>query len=385
MVSISRTYAPNDFTVHLSKEDAESIQAYQDSLEGRVDPVRLHPRREQELPPHDPAEDPLRDRGDLALRGVRRHREADRRRRPPREGRPAGHLGPDPHLPHRGGRRAAWTRARPPSPPTRPSATGWRGRSSRSSSTTRSFPLGGARPVDRRPLAGERHRRQRPERVEEARADLARRQRLRRRGPRLDQRHPPRRRPHRPRAHRGRRRADLRPDDRPLCPPHRLSGGEGREARRAGGARPMLELQVPLLAAKALALAAALRLYLRRGAPGHRGPAQDPRRRALRARPGARRARRLRAGGPRQLRAGEPRARRRGLGHPGPADPVRAQRTARRAWGAPRRAASSSRATTTPRGATPSSPATGVCSTSRIWARPTGPSSTGARPSAPRR
>lgn len=32
MVSISRTYAPNDFTIHLSKEDAESIRAYQDSL-----------------------------------------------------------------------------------------------------------------------------------------------------------------------------------------------------------------------------------------------------------------------------------------------------------------------------------------------------------------
>jgi predicted component of type VI protein secretion system len=32
MVSISRTYAPNDFTVHLSEEDMESIQAYQDSL-----------------------------------------------------------------------------------------------------------------------------------------------------------------------------------------------------------------------------------------------------------------------------------------------------------------------------------------------------------------
>jgi hypothetical protein len=32
MVSISRTYAPNDFTVHLSKEDTESIQAYQASL-----------------------------------------------------------------------------------------------------------------------------------------------------------------------------------------------------------------------------------------------------------------------------------------------------------------------------------------------------------------
>jgi hypothetical protein len=32
MVSISRTYAPNDFTVHLSKEDTEAIQAYQDAL-----------------------------------------------------------------------------------------------------------------------------------------------------------------------------------------------------------------------------------------------------------------------------------------------------------------------------------------------------------------
>jgi hypothetical protein len=32
MVSISRTYAPNDFTVHLSKEDSESMRAYQASL-----------------------------------------------------------------------------------------------------------------------------------------------------------------------------------------------------------------------------------------------------------------------------------------------------------------------------------------------------------------
>ena len=32
MVSISRTYAPNDFTVHLSKEDTEAIQAYRDAL-----------------------------------------------------------------------------------------------------------------------------------------------------------------------------------------------------------------------------------------------------------------------------------------------------------------------------------------------------------------
>ena len=36
MVSISRTYAPNNFTVHLSKEDSESIQAYQDSLKDEL-------------------------------------------------------------------------------------------------------------------------------------------------------------------------------------------------------------------------------------------------------------------------------------------------------------------------------------------------------------
>ena len=36
MVSISRTYAPNDFTVHLSKEDSESIQAYQASLKDEL-------------------------------------------------------------------------------------------------------------------------------------------------------------------------------------------------------------------------------------------------------------------------------------------------------------------------------------------------------------
>ncbi|HLM77368.1 MAG TPA: DUF3662 and FHA domain-containing protein [Rubrobacteraceae bacterium] len=32
MISVSRTYAPNDFTVHLSKADTESIQAYQSAL-----------------------------------------------------------------------------------------------------------------------------------------------------------------------------------------------------------------------------------------------------------------------------------------------------------------------------------------------------------------
>jgi hypothetical protein len=36
MVSISRTYAPNDFTVHLSKEDTESIRAYQASLQDEL-------------------------------------------------------------------------------------------------------------------------------------------------------------------------------------------------------------------------------------------------------------------------------------------------------------------------------------------------------------
>ena len=32
MVSVSRTYAPNYFTIHLSKDDTESIQAYQSAL-----------------------------------------------------------------------------------------------------------------------------------------------------------------------------------------------------------------------------------------------------------------------------------------------------------------------------------------------------------------
>ncbi len=36
MVSISRTYAPNNFTVHLSSGDAESIRAYQDSLKDEL-------------------------------------------------------------------------------------------------------------------------------------------------------------------------------------------------------------------------------------------------------------------------------------------------------------------------------------------------------------
>ena len=36
MVSISRTYAPNDFTVHLSNEDTESIRAYQASLKDEL-------------------------------------------------------------------------------------------------------------------------------------------------------------------------------------------------------------------------------------------------------------------------------------------------------------------------------------------------------------
>ena len=32
MISVSRVYAPNDFIIHLSTEDAESMQAYMDSL-----------------------------------------------------------------------------------------------------------------------------------------------------------------------------------------------------------------------------------------------------------------------------------------------------------------------------------------------------------------
>src|SRR5215218_6359185 len=32
MISVCRTYAPNDYTIHLSKSDAESIQAYQSAL-----------------------------------------------------------------------------------------------------------------------------------------------------------------------------------------------------------------------------------------------------------------------------------------------------------------------------------------------------------------
>jgi hypothetical protein len=36
MVSISRTYAPNDFTVHLSKEDTEAIEAYRDALKDEL-------------------------------------------------------------------------------------------------------------------------------------------------------------------------------------------------------------------------------------------------------------------------------------------------------------------------------------------------------------
>src|SRR5215217_8109888 len=32
MISVSRTYAPNDFTIHLSKSDADCIQSYQSAL-----------------------------------------------------------------------------------------------------------------------------------------------------------------------------------------------------------------------------------------------------------------------------------------------------------------------------------------------------------------
>jgi hypothetical protein len=36
MISISRTYAPNDFTIHLSEEDLEGMQAYQESLREEI-------------------------------------------------------------------------------------------------------------------------------------------------------------------------------------------------------------------------------------------------------------------------------------------------------------------------------------------------------------
>jgi hypothetical protein len=36
MVSVSRTYAPNDFTIHLSKPDAESMTVYQDALKDEL-------------------------------------------------------------------------------------------------------------------------------------------------------------------------------------------------------------------------------------------------------------------------------------------------------------------------------------------------------------
>jgi hypothetical protein len=45
MVSVSRTYAPNDFTVHLSPQDAESIEPYRDSLkEELIQYVSTHSR-----------------------------------------------------------------------------------------------------------------------------------------------------------------------------------------------------------------------------------------------------------------------------------------------------------------------------------------------------
>src|SRR5215216_5859129 len=51
-------------------------------IEGRADPVRLEPRTVKQLPPHDPAEGPLYHRGILALRRVRRDRQAHRRGAP---------------------------------------------------------------------------------------------------------------------------------------------------------------------------------------------------------------------------------------------------------------------------------------------------------------
>ncbi|TCJ15887.1 DUF2662 domain-containing protein [Rubrobacter taiwanensis] len=45
MVSVSRTYAPNDFTVHLSPQDAEAIEPYKESLkEELIQYVSAHAR-----------------------------------------------------------------------------------------------------------------------------------------------------------------------------------------------------------------------------------------------------------------------------------------------------------------------------------------------------
>ena len=183
-------------------------------------------------------------------------------------------------------------------------------------------------------------------------AALARRQRLRRGGPRLDQRHPARRRAHRPRADRERRRADLRPEHGPVRPPHRLPRG----ARESFGHREALRpCSTPGAASggEGAALALALRLYLRRDAQGHRGPAEGPDDEPFepgRAQDGR---------GAYAPRLGRVRARRRGLGDPGPRDQVR-DRDGATSIGRSSAATSSSRATTTPRDATPSSPATGA-------------------------
>ena len=139
---------------------------------------------------------------------------------------------------------------------------------------------------------------------------------------------------------------------------------EGERTLRApGGVKAVLDLQVPLLAAKALLLLllfAFIYAVMRRGIGDLR---RVSRRRALRARTGAGRARRLRATrlGPRL------RTRRRGLRRSWPPRPGSRSTTARPASAAPRRATSSSRATTTPRGATPSSPATEGSFTWRTW------------------
>src|SRR5215207_1981451 len=102
MVSISRTYAPNDFTVHLSKEDTESIRAYQASLNDEL--IQYASTHAENKNYHLMTPPIIRFETEDTLRfgGVRRHRQAARRRWSPREGRAAGHLGTDPHLPHRG-------------------------------------------------------------------------------------------------------------------------------------------------------------------------------------------------------------------------------------------------------------------------------------------
>src|ERR671916_534280 len=200
MVSISRTYAPNDFTVHLSKEDTEAIEAYQDALR-------------DELIQYASTHADTKDYHLMTPPRVRFETEDSLR---------FGEFGITAKLTGGTGPRAEDA----------PQDTSGQTRIFRTEETGGGGGAG-ARAVVHRPLAGVRHRRTRPERLEEAREAPASRQRLRRRGPRLDQRDPPGRRSHRPRTDRERRRVDLRPEHRPLRPPDQLPG-RARAGRKFG-------------------------------------------------------------------------------------------------------------------------------------------------------